>query len=104
MINLQKSPSQILPLLADKTEQTYRWFNSEYLLADQGYDSQANHKFLYGKGIKPIILLKKPTVHGGLYDGFYHKSGSPVCDDGKNSDGVRWDRPGDEAAQVQVST
>ncbi len=75
--------SRILPLLVEKAEQTYGWFSPEYLLADRGYDSQANHKFLYDRGVKPIILPRKPTAHDGLYDGIYHKSGSPVCDDGK---------------------
>ena len=75
--------SQILPLLVEKAEQTYEWFSPEYLLGDRGYDSQANHKFLYNRGIAPIIPPRKPTAHDGLYDGIYHKSGSPVCDDGK---------------------
>lgn len=75
--------SQILPLLVEKAEQTYEWFSPEYLLGDRGYDSQANHKFLYGRGIKPVILPRKPTAGDGLYDGIYHKSGAPVCDDGK---------------------
>ena len=52
----------------------------KHLIADRGYDAQSNHVCLVGRGIAPIIHMRKPTAADGLYDGLYNKKGAPVCD------------------------
>ena len=79
--NLSDSPE--LPRLVEKAQATFGWLDPEHLLGDRGYDSQANHKFLVSRGIAPIIHVRKPTAHDGLYDGLFDKNGFPVCGDGK---------------------
>ena len=79
--NQNDSPE--LPRLVEKAQAAFGWLRPSHLLADRGYDSQTNHKFLVGKGIAPIIHVRKPTADDGLYDGLYDKNGFPVCGDGK---------------------
>ena len=78
-----KNDSPQLPVLVRKAQQTHPWLKPKHLLADRGYDSQANHKLLIKHGIIPIIHIRKPTADDDLYDGIYNKKGIPVCDDGK---------------------
>ena len=61
------------------------------MLADRGYDSLANHKFLFGLGIIPIIHIRRPTAKDGLYDGIYTESGRPTCMGGEEMEYVRTD-------------
>lgn len=79
--NQNDSPE--LPKLVEKAQATFGWLAPGHLLADRGYDSQANHKFLVSRGIAPIIHVRKPTAHDGLHDGLYDRNGFPVCGDGK---------------------
>ena len=41
-----------LPVVLRKTLAAYPWIEPAYLLADRGYDSQANHRFLAEQGIR----------------------------------------------------
>ncbi|MCY4655044.1 MAG: transposase [Dehalococcoidia bacterium] len=79
--NQNDSPE--LPRLVEKAQAMFGWLAPDHLLADRGYDSQANHKFLVSRGIAPIIHVRKPTAHDGLHDGLYDRNGFPVCGDGK---------------------
>ena len=72
-----------LSKLTEKAQRTHSWFKPKHLMADKGYDSQANHQYLFKNGIIPMILIRKPTARDGLYDGIYNKNGALVCDDGK---------------------
>ena len=73
---------QLRPLI-DKARGIYPWLRPKHLLADRGYDSQANHRLLIERGIAPIIHVRKPTAEDGLHDGLYDKRGRPVCGDGR---------------------
>jgi len=66
--------------LVNKAQSAYPWLKPWHLLADRGYDSQANHRALVDRGITPIIHIRRPTAEDGLYDGWFDRRGRPVCD------------------------
>ena len=68
-----------LPRVVKEARQVYPWLKPTHLMADRGYDSQANHKILVSQGIKPIIHIRKPTRGGKLHDGLYTTIGEPIC-------------------------
>ena len=74
-----ENDSTQLPGLVNKALGNYPWIEPGAFLADRGYDSLANHKFLFDLGIIPVIHIRKPTADDGLYDGIYSKEGKPVC-------------------------
>ena len=78
-----ESDSPVLRLLVEKAKRLYPWFKPKYLLADRGYDGQENFSYLVKEGIEPIIHVRKPTAHDGLYEGLFDRRGRPVCGDGK---------------------
>ncbi len=78
-----KTDMRLLPDLVRKAQQTHPWLKPKHLIADRGYDSQANHQYLIKHGIIPIIHVRDPVAKDGLYSGMYNKKGFPVCDDGK---------------------
>ena len=80
LLPANRNDSPLLPGLVRKAQAMYPWLKPKHLLADRGYDSQANHVFLVQRGIIPIIHIRKPTADDGLYDGLYNKKGAPVCD------------------------
>ena len=71
--------SKLLPDLLKDGKDTFDWFQPRYVLADRGYDSQANHKAVAAGGTHPIIHIRKPTAEDGLYNGLYTKDGAPTC-------------------------
>ena len=62
-----------------KTKEDFPWFAPKTLLADRGYDDQKIFKWLWKKKVDPVIRIRKPKAHDGLYDGIYTKRGAPVC-------------------------
>ena len=68
-----------LPTTVSKTLDTYPWIEPGCLLADRGYDSEPNHRYLLKLGIAPIIHIRKPTAADGLYDGIFNADGRPIC-------------------------
>ena len=68
-----------LPGLVDKVLGEYPWLEPGVLLADRGYDSEANHRELLDRGIIPVIHIRKPTAADGLRDGVYDAEGRPQC-------------------------
>ena len=70
-----------LPELINKAQRTYRWFRPKYLLADKGYDSQANHQYLLDEGIIPIIDIRQSSARDKKHDGIYSREGIPTCDE-----------------------
>ena len=68
-----------LPIVVQKALDTHPWLRPKYLLADRGYDSQVNHRFLLKRGITPVIHIRKPTAKDGLHDGIYTALGEPTC-------------------------
>ena len=71
------------PILRDvfaKAQKQYEWFAPKFAIADRGYDSQDNHKYLIERGIVPIIKMRRPTGGGGdLHNGIYTVKGEPTC-------------------------
>ena len=87
--NQNESPK--LKDLVELAQQTYEWFSPKYLVADRGYDSQANHEFLYQRGIVPIIHIRKSSSDDKLQGGFYNTLGVPTCDGRITMEYVRTD-------------
>ena len=73
-----------------KAHGTYDWFKPQYLLADKGYDSRANHEYLVNQGVTPIIHIRKPS-NTRLHDGIYDKEGTPTCMGGVPMEYIRTD-------------
>ena len=78
-----------LPTVVSKTLGTYPWIEPGCLLADRGYDSDPNHRYLLKLGIIPIIHIRKPTAADGLYDGIFNADGRPICQGQQPMDYVR---------------
>ena len=73
-----RSDNPTLPALVEKAESAHDWFAPQYLMADKGYDSQANHKALLDRGIIPIIpVIRLPA--GATREGILDSEGVPVC-------------------------
>ena len=76
----KQNDSPILRPLIDKAESQHDWFGigpDSVVLADRGYDSQANNLYVHRKGGAPVIHKRKPR--GGLHDGIYTTKGVPTC-------------------------
>ena len=86
-----ENDSTQLPKLVNKALGNYPWIEPGAFLADRGYDSLTNHKFLVDLGIIPVIHIRKPTADDGLYDGIYSKEGKPVCIGQESMEYVRTD-------------
>ena len=86
-----ESDSTELPAALRKTLAAYPWLEPGCLLADRGYDSLANHQFLVGLDIIPVIHIRKPTAKDELYDGIYTAEGIPTCMGQQPMDYVRTD-------------
>ena len=83
--------SKQLPIVTRKALDAHPWIQPGCMLADRGYDSLANHKFLCDVSVIPIIHIRKPTAKDGLYDGIYTESGRPTCMGGEEMEYVRTD-------------
>ena len=68
------------PLVLKAEELHGDWFRPECILADRGYDSLTNHQFCYGRGITPIIHIRRSPAKDKLHDGIYSRLGIPTCD------------------------
>ena len=73
----KRNDSPELPAVIARAEALYPWFRPSAVIADRGYDSRANHEHLHGKGILPIIHIRRSKGHAALYNGIYTKDGVP---------------------------
>ena len=86
------SDTRQLRLLVEEMLKRYPWLAPMYLLADKGYDSEANFVFLDSIGIIPVIAVRKPRrkkgrrratydvlSSDGTYEGTFDKNGFPLC-------------------------
>lgn len=64
-----------LPKLVRQLFDEHPWIEPQWLLADKGYDSNRNWRFLDDRMIDPIILMRDTYKHGDLYDA----KGRPIC-------------------------
>ena len=75
--NVNESP-RLRPAVL-KAQATYDWLKPDYLIADKGYDSIANHKFLVERDTTPVIPIRRSKENSGLHDGIYTTRGAPTC-------------------------
>ena len=75
----RRNDSPELPAVIARAEALYPWFKPAAVIADRGYDSKVNHEHLHGKGIVPIIHIRRSKAHDGLHEGIYTKQGVPTC-------------------------
>ena len=64
--------------LLEKAESAYPWFAPDYVMADKGYDSTKNHKFVLSRNAVPIIAIRD-MPKGKLREGIYMNDGTPTC-------------------------
>ena len=83
----KRSDSPELPAVIARAEALYPWFRPSAVIADRGYDGKPNNEWLNGKGIVPIIHIRRSDR-----DSIYTLEGVPTCL-GKVPDGVRPQRP-----------
>ena len=74
--NAADSPQ--LPNVLAQAQARHPWLSPRYLLADKGYDARSNFRLLAGRGITPVIAVRKP-VNETRYDGIYTAAGLPTC-------------------------
>ena len=86
----KRNDSPELPTVMRRAEALYGWFRPAVAIADRGYDSNANHQFLYDRGALAVIHIKKPK-NTDLYGGIYTKLGIPTCMGGVEMVFVRTD-------------
>ena len=60
LLPANQSDTKQLILLMKQLLEMYPWLKPKYLLADKGYDSLPNCEWLDGKGITPIIAVRRP--------------------------------------------
>ena len=73
-----KGDSPELPKMLDGATKKLAWLNPQYVMADRGYDSQANHKAALELG----AILISPTRRqpgSALFEGVYTEEGVPTC-------------------------
>ena len=87
-----ENDSTQLRTVVNKTFNNYRWMQPGAFLADRGYDSLANHEFLTGLNIIPIIHIRKPAAADGFHKDMYTASGKPTCIGQREMDYVRTDQ------------
>ena len=76
----KRNDSPELPSIVALTEHLFPWFKARAVMADRGYDAMSNHQYLNGKGILPIIPMRKaPHTKNGWYEGVYTAEGVPTC-------------------------
>ena len=70
----KRNDSPELPAVIARTEALYSWFRPSAVIADRGYDGKPNHEWLNGKGIVPIIHIRRSDK-----DSIYTLESAPTC-------------------------
>lgn len=68
-----------LRTLVNTASSAHSWFQPEYLMADKGYDSQTNHRFLHERGTAPIIHIRRPKSEGTVATRISMMRRAPPC-------------------------
>ena len=75
-----RNDSHVLPDVMKQAEAMYDWWKPKVAIADRGYDSSANHKWLDDRGVIPVIHIRQTShTKDKLHDGVYTKEGVPTC-------------------------
>ena len=73
-----KNDTQFLSPLMDKAKGLHEWFRPNFVVADKGYDSAANHRKVMKRDALAIIPARKPS-DGNVREGIYLEDGTPTC-------------------------
>ena len=90
LTNGRTGDSPMLRALIRLAEARFPWFAPELLLADRGYDSRVNVRFLNDRGIDAVIPKRKLGA-GRFHHRVYNHQGVPTCEHGKLMQYVRTD-------------
>ena len=76
-----RGDSPTLPVLMDQAKAEHDWFAPKYVMADKGYDSEANHRAVLKRRAVPIIAIRKTSKKGqtSLREGIYTDDCVPTC-------------------------
>ena len=90
LTNGRTGDSPLLRELFLLAEARFPWFAPELLLADRGYDSRVNVRFLNDRGTHTVIPKRKLGT-GRFHHQVYNHHGVPTCDHGNLMQYVRTD-------------
>ena len=90
LTNGRTGDGPILRELFPLAEAKFSWFAPELLLADRGYDSRKNVRFLNGRCVHTVIP-KRELGKGRFHHGVYNHQGVPTCEHGNLMRYVRTD-------------
>ena len=74
----KRNDSPYLPKIIDKAQTLQDWLTPNAVIADRGYDSQANNLYLYQKGIAAIIHIRETRKSKGKNE-VHTLDGRPIC-------------------------
>lgn len=80
----KQNDSPTLQPLMELARDTHAWFAPEYVIADRGYDSVANHRRVIRWGAKPVIHIidrkkGRKKLSDRIYNDVYTIKGVPTC-------------------------
>ena len=90
LTNGRTGDSPLLRKLILLAEARFPWFAPDLLLADRGYDSRKNVRFLNDRGIHTVIP-KRELGAGRFHHQVYNHQGVPTCEHGNLMQYVRTD-------------
>ena len=90
LTNGRTGDSPLLRDLFELAEAMFAWFAPELLLADRGYDSRKNVRFLNARGVHTVIP-KRELGKGRFHHKVYDHHGVPTCEHGNLMQYVRTD-------------
>ena len=73
-----RNDSPELPRLLDEATEALPWLDPQYVMADKGYDSRANHEATAGHDAL-LICPARRKANRALYEGIYTEKGVPTC-------------------------
>ena len=85
-----RSDSPELPVVTDKARGLHPWMRITAVIADRGYDAEANFRHIMQAGADPVILTKQ-LPKGHRRQGIYDHKGVPSCVGQKPMEYVRSD-------------
>ena len=76
----KRNDSPELPRLLAKAASAHDWFAPRYVMADKGYDSEANHQAVMARGAVPVVAIRvSKGAAQGLHGGVYNNDAAPTC-------------------------
>lgn len=73
----KRNDSPLLPEVINHAQQLHPWLKPKAVIADRGYDSEPNHRYLYRKTIASIIHIRKNAK--AVNDETHSLDGRPFC-------------------------